>query len=69
MVAQYNAIELIVKREQVSSEVRNRLQERAKDFFILLDDVSIVRYPPIPSFSQLFHDYFMYILLTDNDVR
>lgn len=42
VVAQYNAIELIVKREQVSAEVRNRLQARAKDFFILLDDVSIV---------------------------
>ncbi len=63
VVAQYNAIELIVKREQVesrhdlaavtphpliassmqvSSEVRTRLQNRAKDFFIVLDDVSIV---------------------------
>ncbi len=27
---------------QVSAEVRNRLQDRAKDFFIYLDDVSIV---------------------------
>ena len=27
---------------QVSSEVRSRLQDRAKDFFIVLDDVSIV---------------------------
>ena len=27
---------------QVSAQVRNRLQERAKDFFMVLDDVSIV---------------------------
>jgi hypothetical protein len=31
----------------VSAEVRNRLQDRAKDFFILLDDVSIVSAQPM----------------------
>uniref|UniRef100_A0A6U4JE51 Prohibitin n=2 Tax=Hemiselmis andersenii TaxID=464988 RepID=A0A6U4JE51_HEMAN len=52
VVAQYNAIELIVKREQVSTEVRNRLQERAKDFFILLDDVSITHLAFSPQFTS-----------------
>jgi prohibitin 2 len=52
VVAQYNAIELIVKREQVSSEVRNRLQDRAKDFFILLDDVSITHLAFSPQFTS-----------------
>ena len=53
VVAQYNAIELIVKREQVSAEVRSRLQARAKDFFILLDDVSIVSNLPLIITNQL----------------
>mmetsp|Transcript_1789 Transcript_1789/g.4220 ORF Transcript_1789/g.4220 Transcript_1789/m.4220 type:complete len:297 (+) Transcript_1789:102-992(+) len=52
VVAQYNAIELIVKREQVSAEVRNRLQDRAKDFFILLDDVSITHLAFSPQFTS-----------------
>ncbi len=41
IVAQYNASELLTKREQVSREIRNALVKRAGDFFILLDDVSI----------------------------
>ncbi|CEO94790.1 Prohibitin [Plasmodiophora brassicae] len=41
VIAQYNASQLITKREQISREIRNHLQERAKDFYILLDDVSI----------------------------
>lgn len=41
IVAQYNASELLTKREQVSREIRNALTKRAGDFFILLDDVSI----------------------------
>ncbi|EKX50901.1 hypothetical protein GUITHDRAFT_134990 [Guillardia theta CCMP2712] len=51
VVAQYNAIELIVKREQVSAQVRNRLQERAKDFFMVLDDVSITHLAFSPQFT------------------
>jgi len=52
VVAQYNAIELIVKREQVSAQVRQRLQERAKDFHVLLDDVSITHLAFSPQFTM-----------------
>jgi len=41
IVAQYNASELLTKRDQVSREVRNALVKRAFDFHIQLDDVSI----------------------------
>jgi len=50
VVAQYNAIELIGKREQVSQQVRTRLQTRAKDFYMMIDDVSLTHL----SFSPLF---------------
>jgi len=41
VVAQFNASGLIQERERVSGLVRDRLVERAKDFHIALDDVSI----------------------------
>jgi len=51
VVAQYNAIELIGKREQVSQQVRLRLQERAKDFFMVIDDVSLTHLAFSPQFT------------------
>lgn len=42
VVAQFNASQLITQREVVSRAVRDQLVERAKDFNILLDDVSLV---------------------------
>ena len=41
VVAQFNAAQLITQRPLVSQLVRDRLIERAKDFNIILDDVSI----------------------------
>eukprot|EP00640_Fibrocapsa_japonica_P003523 CAMPEP_0113940856 /NCGR_PEP_ID=MMETSP1339-20121228/6898_1 /TAXON_ID=94617 /ORGANISM="Fibrocapsa japonica" /LENGTH=293 /DNA_ID=CAMNT_0000944819 /DNA_START=46 /DNA_END=927 /DNA_ORIENTATION=+ /assembly_acc=CAM_ASM_000762 len=41
VVARYNASELLTKREAVSREVASLLTKRARDFGILLDDVSI----------------------------
>jgi len=41
VVAQYNADQLLTQREKVSLEIREILSKRAKDFNIVLDDVSI----------------------------
>jgi len=40
-VAQYNAEQLLTQREKVSLEIKDDLSKRAKDFDIVLDDVSI----------------------------
>lgn len=42
VVAQYNASELLTKREFVSNKIRSLLTKRAEDFHILLDDVALV---------------------------
>ena len=41
VVAQYSASQLLSQRDQVSSKIRKNLEERAKVFHILIDDVSI----------------------------
>jgi prohibitin 2 len=41
IVAQYNAAQLINQREDVSRKIRQSLEERARDFHILIEDVSI----------------------------
>lgn len=40
-MAQYNASELLTKRNQVSKQIRDMLTSRSSDFHILLDDVGI----------------------------
>jgi len=41
VVAQYNASELLTKRDLVSKQIRDMLTKRSGDFKILLDDVAI----------------------------
>ena len=41
VVAQYNASELLTKRDLVSKQIREMLTKRSSDFQILLDDVAI----------------------------
>jgi prohibitin 2 len=40
-VAQFTASQLITKREEVSDIIKKKLTERARDFHLILDDVSI----------------------------
>ena len=42
VVAQYNASSLLTQREQISYKIKMGLEQRLKDFYIILDDVSIV---------------------------
>jgi len=52
VVAQYNASQLILQRELVSRMIRQRLVQRAQDFNILLDDVSITHLSFSPEYEK-----------------
>eukprot|EP00392_Amoebophrya_sp_AT5.2_P010940 g11013.t1 len=52
VVAQFNASELVQQRERVSALIRDRLTKRARDFNILLDDVSITHVNFSPEYEK-----------------
>lgn len=52
VVAQFNASQLVMQREEVSRLIRQRLVERAKDFNIFLDDVSITHLNFSPEYER-----------------
>jgi len=52
VVARYNAAQLLTQREQVSQKIRDSLSERLKDFYIVLDDVSITDLHFGPEFTK-----------------
>lgn len=52
VVAQFNASQLITQRERVSRLIRERLIERAAQFYILMDDVAITHITFSPEFTK-----------------
>jgi len=52
VVAQYNASQLIIQRELVSRMIRQRLEERARDFNIVMDDVAITHLSFSPEYEK-----------------
>jgi regulator of protease activity HflC (stomatin/prohibitin superfamily) len=52
VVAQYNADQLLTQREKVSSEIKDILISRARDFHIHLDDVAITHLQFGKEFTQ-----------------
>lgn len=52
VVARYDANQLLTQREQVSTRIREGLNERLRDFLIVLDDVSITDLHFGPEFTK-----------------
>jgi len=56
VVAQYDAAELLTLRDQVSSKIHDGLRDRAREFNIELDDVSITHLNFSKDFSKAIED-------------
>lgn len=56
VVALYDAAELLTMRDQVSVRIRDQLQHRAREFNIVLDDVSITHLNFSRDFSKAIED-------------
>ena len=52
VVARYNANELLTKRDQVSREISADLQQRARNFNIILEDVAITHLSFSPEYAR-----------------
>ncbi|RLN97088.1 hypothetical protein BBJ28_00003321 [Nothophytophthora sp. Chile5] len=52
IVAQYDAVELLAHRDQVSQQISKEMNERCSNFFLLLDDVSITHLEYGPEFTR-----------------
>ena len=51
VIAQFNASEIVTKRELVSKQINMLIQERGKEFNILFDDVNLVDVEFSPAFQ------------------
>lgn len=56
VIAQYDAVQLLTQREQVSSNIRRTLEQRASHYNILLDDVSITHLNFSKEFEKAIED-------------
>lgn len=52
VIAQYNATQLLTQREQVSYAIRKNLEQRALEFHLVIDDVSITHLAFSPVFTR-----------------
>jgi len=52
VIAEFSAQSLLTEREKVSDQIRKDLEERARDFHIILDDVAITDTQFSPLFTQ-----------------
>merc|ERR1719219_3061990 len=52
VVAQYNADQLLTMRQNVSTEIKEGMTDRARDFGIVLDDVAITELSYSKEFSK-----------------
>jgi len=52
IIAQYNASQLITMRNEVSNQIREDLDRRCRDFFMVLDDVAITELSFSPQYAR-----------------